>query len=449
MPDDVASLLRATPLPDVSEPLIQRLVAEGVAESQSLEYKEAFPTSWSEKEKAELRKDVVAMANGRGGTIIWGIEEDKQSRATAFHTITDAAAKQTQLHAILIDAIDPPLRPSLRIMKIEKFDLILLRIEPPDNPPHCIETSEWNRRFPVRQGTLTRAMTMQEIRQAMHGDQLSRDVARMRELLERSEHVTVNVPLDQMSDQDLLLKIDNADQFAEEVLKRLDKQANSRAVFLLVCVPEPLTTNLPLREHEDRIAEILVIPPGSRPNGWFLAPNEGPPPRRVPLGPAREDTFHDMRLTVAWNGAAVYEESLETSLATWGYEAVNGIPVLNPLAIIEPLVRMFALMKTLWTFMPSMERVQVRAQLMRASKFLITPFRSDSYAIKFRHYDSFPDIVKPIKNETLSVLPHHIPVADLDDKQALEVAKDLFVEADFDKAKLRLPYFDESGKFTL
>ena len=54
---------------------IQSLIANGVEESQTLEYKASGALAKSDGKKAEITKDVSAMANAAGGTIIYGIKE--------------------------------------------------------------------------------------------------------------------------------------------------------------------------------------------------------------------------------------------------------------------------------------------------------------------------------------------------------------------------------------
>ena len=60
---------------------VNALIAAGVEESTTLEYKSDINTT-SDKWKGEMAKDVSAMANANGGTIIYGVkefdEEDKR-----------------------------------------------------------------------------------------------------------------------------------------------------------------------------------------------------------------------------------------------------------------------------------------------------------------------------------------------------------------------------------
>ncbi|MGD0578765.1 MAG: ATP-binding protein [Bryobacteraceae bacterium] len=58
---------------------IQTLVQEQRKESLALEYKRSDALAKTENNKKEISKDVSAMANSAGGTIIYGIDEQKKS----------------------------------------------------------------------------------------------------------------------------------------------------------------------------------------------------------------------------------------------------------------------------------------------------------------------------------------------------------------------------------
>lgn len=58
-----------------SESRVRNFIDSGVEESLTLEYKSAEALSGSEYHKKEITKDVSAMANAAGGTIVYGIRE--------------------------------------------------------------------------------------------------------------------------------------------------------------------------------------------------------------------------------------------------------------------------------------------------------------------------------------------------------------------------------------
>jgi schlafen family protein len=56
---------------------LQKLIADGVAESLTLEYKASPALGKDSKQRDELSKDVSAFANSAGGQIVYGMEDDK------------------------------------------------------------------------------------------------------------------------------------------------------------------------------------------------------------------------------------------------------------------------------------------------------------------------------------------------------------------------------------
>ena len=60
---------------------LQRLIDDGIQESLTLDYKASPALSKEPKPRAELCKDVSALANSAGGQLIYGIEEENQMPA--------------------------------------------------------------------------------------------------------------------------------------------------------------------------------------------------------------------------------------------------------------------------------------------------------------------------------------------------------------------------------
>lgn len=62
--------------PDIGEPDLARLVSDGVAESKTLEYKEALVVT-TDEQKQELLSDITALANTDGGDLVFGVKAEK------------------------------------------------------------------------------------------------------------------------------------------------------------------------------------------------------------------------------------------------------------------------------------------------------------------------------------------------------------------------------------
>ena len=103
------------------EAWVRNLVDDQVSEGPRLDYKQAISLK-SERERLEAAKDISSFANEIGGTIIYGIPEDKKSDEIAIplrpYGIAPIPDLESRLENIYIDSISPHL-PEWRVRKIE------------------------------------------------------------------------------------------------------------------------------------------------------------------------------------------------------------------------------------------------------------------------------------------------------------------------------------------
>lgn len=103
------------------EAWVRHLVDDEVSEGPRLDYKQTISLE-SREERFEAAKDVSSFANEKGGTIIYGIPEDRKSDEIAIplkpYGVTPIPDLGSQLENIYIDSIAPHL-PEWRIRKVE------------------------------------------------------------------------------------------------------------------------------------------------------------------------------------------------------------------------------------------------------------------------------------------------------------------------------------------
>ena len=85
---------------------VQRFIDDQIQESLTLEYKAAAALEKVEKKKAEITKDVSAMANSDGGTIIYGLSEGQNHMPADIDPIDWSTISKEWLEQV-IDGIRP------------------------------------------------------------------------------------------------------------------------------------------------------------------------------------------------------------------------------------------------------------------------------------------------------------------------------------------------------
>ena len=97
---------------------LERLIAEGVKESLTLDYKASPALDKADKKRDELCKDVTSFANSAGGQIVYGMEEDKHVPTK----LDDGAAPEITKEWVE-QVIDSRVQPRIEGLVITPIDL--------------------------------------------------------------------------------------------------------------------------------------------------------------------------------------------------------------------------------------------------------------------------------------------------------------------------------------
>ncbi len=97
---------------------LQKLIADGVAESLTLDYKASPSLGKDSRQRDELCKDVTAFANSAGGQIVYGMEEDKN-----FPTKLDDGADPSITKEWIEQVIDSRVQPRIDGLVITPIQL--------------------------------------------------------------------------------------------------------------------------------------------------------------------------------------------------------------------------------------------------------------------------------------------------------------------------------------
>lgn len=155
------------PLQEIDASDLTQLVDDSVAEGLHIEFKEQLP-GYTNADKLEYRKDVVAFANGSGGDIVFGVKED-DGVATELVGVSsaDLDADISRLEQLLESSFDPPVFGCVvKPVRIQaNCDLIVLRVPMGINGPHAVlngHRTEFFRRLSNRK----HPMNVPELREA-------------------------------------------------------------------------------------------------------------------------------------------------------------------------------------------------------------------------------------------------------------------------------------------
>ncbi len=120
----------------VSIDSINTLIASGIRESEVLEYKTASGP-FSDSNKSEIAKDVSAMANSLGGTIIYGVATKKDDKTLPEVVVPIDVKNIETLDRVINAQIRPPIVGlKKKLIPDHSPQLLILEIPESDNPPH-------------------------------------------------------------------------------------------------------------------------------------------------------------------------------------------------------------------------------------------------------------------------------------------------------------------------
>lgn len=152
---------------DIDFGLIESAIAQGVEETDDLDWKQALPV---QARHEEFAKDVAAMANSGGGTIVYGVAERGQGSSAAAKAASVATwgdSEERRLRQVAYNMIQPPVYgiTFTPVVSEAGHTVVFLSVSPSPDSPHLV----WaNNRFnaPRRYGAQTVTMSEREIERA-------------------------------------------------------------------------------------------------------------------------------------------------------------------------------------------------------------------------------------------------------------------------------------------
>ena len=152
---------------DITKADIDALLATGVPEGRTIEYKLTLPGN-TDQDKKEFLADISSFANAAGGDLLYGVAAQKGiPTAIPGLEITDADAEIQRLDSMIQAGIDPRI-PGVRIKGMNGFPqgpVLLVRIPQSWTSPHMV-TFKGTSRFHTRNSAGKYQMDVTEIRAA-------------------------------------------------------------------------------------------------------------------------------------------------------------------------------------------------------------------------------------------------------------------------------------------
>jgi len=155
------------PFDEIEKADIDAMIADGVAEGRTLDFKESLPGN-GDGDKKEFLADVASFANASGGDLIFGVAESDGAAADAPGLAgINNDAETLRLDSSIRNGIEPRI-PGVRIRAIDGFSngpVLLIRIPRSWASPHTV-TFKGTSRFYTRNNAGKHQMDVGEIRAA-------------------------------------------------------------------------------------------------------------------------------------------------------------------------------------------------------------------------------------------------------------------------------------------
>ncbi|MFZ2975916.1 MAG: ATP-binding protein [Candidatus Moraniibacteriota bacterium] len=144
---------------------IEDLTSQKISENQNIEFKKEV---WGrgDEDVREMLRDIDAIANGYGGYLIIGIEEDKDGFAGKIHNIDKAEEERDRIFSSCIANLQPRIPGlSIKCLAGDEGNIIIIHIPYSLRAPHIITFRGLNQ-FWIRHDRQKSPMSVDEIRDA-------------------------------------------------------------------------------------------------------------------------------------------------------------------------------------------------------------------------------------------------------------------------------------------
>lgn len=425
---------------------IRGLITTRLREDQFVDFKRG-PYPATERGRQELAKDVSAFANAAGGYIIIGIAESGDGRAESLAHVPDAEGVRRSIRDRSLTIIEPRLTElDIGIVRVVDKDIVVCRVPESPRKPHATVPDREHHSFWLRYQDGVKLMTVAEIRDAIAGDAVQREIAELRrEMTLRREASLIQEEMGREVEEHDLLALRTPEALAKHSERLFRAEVGDRSFLRVTATPLPVGTR-DIREHREAIARLMTSPPQCRPHGFSLrlgVADDGVRQTTVGLRRPRIDFYH---LRLLWNGHMEYWCAADDELLSWGMsekEPTSKRPF-NPLILIESTATFVRLAKAVWTVAGIAGEAEFRLMLKGVRGRAIPPYAENTYGRLLGH--GLKDASTGVFQDTdVLVGPVHEQIAALPASVVYRLVSDVYFRLGYQRE--HVPYFDDQNRF--
>lgn len=425
---------------------LRGLITGGVREDQFVEFKrEPYPAS--DAGKRELLKDVTAFANAVGGYILIGVDENGEGRASELVGVENAEQVRRSMLDRCLTLIDPRLTDlDIGIVPVDGHDIVVCRVPESPRKPHAAVPDREHHYFWLRHQDGVKLMTVAEVREAIAGDAVQRELSELRrEIGARREQQLIADERDREVDDAGLLQLQTTEALAEHSERQFRAEVENRPYFRLTATPLP-PAGRDIREHREGLARLLTDPPIYRQRGFDLHMGIAGQGLRQTAAGLRRPALDYKHLRLLWNGHMEFWHPADDMWISAG--EAESRPVAErpfaPLVLIESTACFVLLTRDLCRFIGHEGEVEFRLGLYGVQGRRILPYAPNTYGRLFEHVDPEGEI-GVFREADIRTGPVRIGVDELPDAVVFRLISEVYYRLGYDRE--HIPYFDAEGRF--
>ena len=269
------------PIGEIKDEEFHALIQEGISERQHLEFKETYETRVPE-DKLEVLRDIASLANGGGGYLIIGMQDDGTGRPVGYrpHSKENLERMKKSIQQLCLDHIAERIpRLEFRIREPNNNPVLIICVPDSIQVPHMVK---FDRRtdFYTRYDEGKREMSIAEIRRAFQEDRMQLsldsishkidDALRCLPSKEAAEVISVSgEPAEVKASPFFPSSFSDGYKLVQAVYDRMIAEIDGKP-YLWIAVTPVLLNRDSLDVDSTEIRGLITTPPGSRRGGWNM-----------------------------------------------------------------------------------------------------------------------------------------------------------------------------------